>query len=144
MELRIGVSLPPHPRPVGPRQVVQTRVSGLMQDRTQIHQPFWSRDQRGQDVWGNRIHSENMRQAVFSDNSLWLAVADAGVMNDGIEGSKLIDLIGNVSCLGNAGEVPNNHRLCYGKSILSLIRALLASSMQYHAVALFNQKLRGH
>src|SRR6202046_5277598 len=110
MELRIGVSLPPQPRPAGPRQVVQTRVSVLMQDRTQIHKSFWSRDQRCQDVWGNRIHSENMRQAVFSDNSLRLAVADAGVMNDGIEGSELIDLIGNVSCLGNAWWGPDNHR----------------------------------
>ena len=27
-------------------------------------------------------------------------------MNDGIEGPKLIDLIGNVPCLGNAGEIP--------------------------------------
>src|SRR5580658_900277 len=144
MELRIGVSLPPQPGPVGPRQVVQTRVSVLMQDRTHIHKSFWSRDQRCQDVWSNRIHCQNMRQAVFSDNSLWLLVADAGVMNDGIEGSELIDLIGNVSCLGNAGEVPDNRRFCCGKFILSLIRALLASSMQYHAVALFNQKLRGH
>src|ERR1700722_9573042 len=144
MELRIGVSLPPQPRPAGPRQVVQTRVSVLMQDRTQIHKSFGSRDQRCQDVGGNRVHSENMRQAIFSDNSLWLAVADAGVMNDGIEGSELIDLIGNVSCLGHAGEVPNDYRLCCGKFILSLIRALLASSVQYNAVALFNQKLRGH
>jgi hypothetical protein len=79
MELHIGVSLPPQPRPFGPRQVVQTRVSILMQDRTQIHKSFWSRDQRCQDVWSNRIHCENMRQAVFSDNSLWLLVADAGV-----------------------------------------------------------------
>src|SRR5580698_3852164 len=99
MELRIGVRLPPQPGPAGPRQVVQTRVSDLMQDRTQIHQPFWPRDQRCQDVGGNRIHSENMRQAVFSDNALWLAVADAGVVDDRIEGSELIDLIGHVSCL---------------------------------------------
>jgi hypothetical protein len=53
-------------------------------------------------------------------------------------------LIGNMPCLGNAGEVPDNDRFCCGKFSVSLIRALLASSMQYHAVALFNQKLGGH
>jgi hypothetical protein len=65
-------------------------------------------------------------------------------MNDGIEGPELIDLIGNVPCLGNAGEIPNDYRFCRGKLVLSLIRPLLASSMQYHAVALFNQKPRCH
>jgi hypothetical protein len=64
-------------------------------------------------------------------------------MNNGIEGSELIDLVGNVSCLGNAGEVPDDYRFCCGKFVLSLIRPLLASSMQYHLVALFNQKPRG-
>jgi hypothetical protein len=64
-------------------------------------------------------------------------------MNDGIEGSEIIDLIGDVSCLGNAGEVPDDYRFCCGKFVLSLPRPLLSSSMQYHAVALFNQELCG-
>ena len=64
-------------------------------------------------------------------------------MNDGIEGSEFIDLISNVSCLGNAGEVPNDYRFCCGKFVLSLIRPLLISSMQYHPVGLLNQKLCG-
>jgi hypothetical protein len=59
-------------------------------------------------------------------------------MNDGIEGSELIDLIRNLFCLRNAGEVPDDYRFRCWKFILSLIRPLSASSMQYHAVALFN------
>jgi hypothetical protein len=74
----------------------------------------------------------------------WLAVADAGVVDYRIEGSELIDLIGNVSCLSNAGEVPDHYFLCVGKFSLSLIRPLLVSSMQYNTVALLNQELRGH
>ena len=65
-------------------------------------------------------------------------------MNNRIEGSELIDLIGNVSCLSNAGEVPDRYFLCFGKFFLSLIRPLLVSSMQYNTVALLNQELRGH
>ena len=65
-------------------------------------------------------------------------------MNHRIEGSELIDLIGNVSCLSNAGEVPDHYFLCFGKFFLSLIRPLLVSSMQYNTVALLNQELRGH
>src|ERR1700683_2724702 len=114
-----------------------------MQHRTQIHKSFWSSDQRCQDVRRNRIDGEKMREAIFSDNSLRLEVADASVMNDGIEGSEFVDLIGNVSCLGNAGEVPDDYRFCCGKFILSLIGPLLALSMQYHAAALFYQKLCG-
>jgi hypothetical protein len=64
-------------------------------------------------------------------------------MKDSIEGSESIDLIGNVSRLGNAGEIPDDYRFCCGKFVLSLIRPLLASSMQDHAVTLFNQQLCG-
>jgi hypothetical protein len=52
-------------------------------------------------------------------------------------------LVGNASCLCNAREVPNNHRLCCGELPPSLIRPPLVSSMQYHAVALFNKKPPG-
>jgi len=65
-------------------------------------------------------------------------------MNYCIEGSEMIDLIGNVSCLSDTGEVPNRYRLCFGKFLVSLIHPLLVSSMQCNAVALVNQKLRGH
>ena len=65
-------------------------------------------------------------------------------MNHCIEGSELVDLIGKVSCLSNAGEVPDNYFLCFEKFFLSLIRPLLVSSMQYNTVALLNQELRGH
>src|ERR1700678_3134049 len=115
-----------------------------MQYRTQIHKAFRSSNQCRKDVRRSRIDSENMRSLIFSDNSLWFLIANAGVMNDGIEGPELIDLIGDVPCLGNAGEIPNDYRFCCGKFVLSLIRTLLASSMQYHAVALFNQKPCGH
>ena len=70
--------------------------------------------------------------------ALWLLIANAGVMNDGIEDPELIDLIGNVSCLSNAGEIPDHYFLCFGKFFLSLIRPLLISSMQYNTVALLN------
>jgi hypothetical protein len=65
-------------------------------------------------------------------------------MNDGIEGPELIDLIGNVSCLSNAGEIPDRYGLCFGKLLVSFIRPLLVSSMQYNTVALLNQELRSH
>jgi hypothetical protein len=65
-------------------------------------------------------------------------------MNYRIEGSELIDLIGNVSCLSDTGEIPNRYGLCFGKLLVSFIRPLLVSSMQYDIVALLNQELRGH
>jgi hypothetical protein len=36
-------------------------------------------------------------------------------MNDGVKGSELIDLVGNMLCLGNAGKVPDDYRFCRGE-----------------------------
>jgi hypothetical protein len=65
-----------------------------------------------------------MRQPIFSDNSLRLAVTCRSVVNDGIEAAEFIDLLGDTSRLGNAGQVPDDYRFCCGKFVLSLVRPL--------------------
>src|ERR1700722_10630909 len=65
-----------------------------MQYRTHVHKALWAGDQRSQDIRRNGIDCEQMRERIFSDNSIRLAVADTSVMNHGIEGSELINLIG--------------------------------------------------
>jgi hypothetical protein len=118
-------------------------VSVPIQYRTHKHKALRSSDQRSQDMRRNGIDREQTRERIFSDNSLRLAVADTSVMNHGIERSELINLIGNVPCLGDAGEVSNKDRFCCGQLVLRLFRPLLATSMQHHPVPLFNKKLRG-
>jgi hypothetical protein len=56
-----------------------------MQYRTHVHKALWSGDQLSQDVRRNGIDCEQMRERIFSDNSIRLAVADTSVMNHGID-----------------------------------------------------------
>ena len=85
MQFGIGVRAHAVPRPPGPRQVLKAGVAALMQPRAHIHEPLGLRDQARQNIRGQRIHREHVRQPVNGCNPVRFLVTDRRVVDYGVE-----------------------------------------------------------
>ncbi len=79
--------------------------------------------QRGQDERRHDVHREDMRQSVLGLDATRLAIADAHIVNDGIEAAEPIGLIGDAARTGNASDIALNDRLRLGQCSMSSWRA---------------------
>src|ERR1700761_7625730 len=85
-----------------------------------------------------------MRETIFRLDSLRLLVADGSIVDDGVERAERIDLLCDLSSLGNRAEIADNDCLRLWGVPLCLVCAGLASGVQDDAVTLLNQQLRCH
>ena len=95
-------------------------------------------------MYGPSVHSEELGQAVRSLHQLRLPVADPGVVDDGIETAKLVDLVGHGFRLRDARQIADDDVLRAGGLPAGLVRARGAAGVQHDLVPLFDQKLGGH
>ena len=72
------------------------------------------------------------------------AIADGGVVNDGVERPKRVDLGREVLGGGDAREVADHDRFGLGQGLLRVRRARVAARMQDDPVALIGENLADH
>jgi hypothetical protein len=78
------------------------------------------------------------RQAVHCLHQLRLSVADTGVVDDGIETSKLVDLVSDGFRLRDARQVADDDVHRPGNLLACLVRARIASGVQHDLVPLLD------
>src|SRR3984957_1792275 len=144
MQLRVGVGLFSVPCASLPCQVLKCRIAVLVKHRAEIDESLGLRDQGCQDVGGNGVDREDMRETIFRLDSLRLLVADGSIVDDGVERAQRIDLLCDLSSLGNCAEIPDNDCLRLRDVPLCLVGAGLASGVQDDPVTLLNQQIRCH
>jgi hypothetical protein len=78
-------------------------------------------------------------QAVDGLHQIWFSVS--GIVNDGIEITELVDLLGDGSRLRDARQVADDDVLSAGDLFPGLVRARGAAGVQHDLVSFFDQKL---
>ena len=143
MQLALGVGGRSVPAPLTPKNIVEIRVRALVHARTQIDEALRPFDQHGQDIGRERVDGEDMRQAV-AGQSMPFAIADGGVVNDGVEGAERVDLGRQVLGGGDAREVADDDSFGLGQGPFGVRGAGVVARMQDDLVALIGEKLAGH
>src|SRR5258705_1238241 len=144
MQLRVGVGLFSVPCASLPCQVLRGRIAVLVKHGAEIDESLRLRDQGCHDVGSNSVDREDMRETIFRLDSLRLLVADGSIVDDGVERAERIDLLCDLSSLGNCAEIADNDCLRLRDVPLCLVGAGLASGVQDDPVTLLNQQLRCH
>jgi hypothetical protein len=85
-----------------------------------------------------------MRETIFRLDSLRLLVADGSIVDDGVERAERIDLVCNLSSLGNCAEIADNDCLRLGDISFGLVAAGLAPGVHDNPVTLLNEQFRSH
>src|SRR5215831_2090925 len=126
-----------------PQQIVDTQTRAAMHSRAQIYQSLRSFDQRRQNVGREHIDSEDARNSRLRFHPP-LAIANARIVDYGVEASELIDLLRNSSRPSDGGEVPGNNpsgAACRSKGVTT---SALVSPVQDNVMALFDQEPGRH
>ena len=84
-----------------------------------------------------------MRQAVAC-RALPLAIADGGVVNDGVESAERVDLGRQVLRRGDARKVADDDRFGLGQGLFGVRGAGVVARMQDDLVPLIGEKLADH
>ena len=106
MQLRVGVGLFSVPCASLPCQVLKGQIAVLVKRGAEIDESPGLRDQGCQDVGSNSVDREDMRETIFSLDSLRLLVADGSIVDDGIECAERIDLLCDLSSLAIVPRSP--------------------------------------
>ena len=101
MQLRVAVGLFSVPCASLPCQVLERRVAALVKHRAEIDESLRLRDQGCKDVGSNGVDRKDMRETIFRLDSLRLLVANGSIVDDSVERSERIDLLCDLSSLGN-------------------------------------------
>jgi hypothetical protein len=79
-----------------------------------------------------------MRETIFGLDSLRLLVADSSIVDDGVERAARIDLLCDLSSLGNCAEISDNDCFRLRDVSFCLVGAGLAAGVQDDPVTLLN------
>ena len=104
MQFALGIGCRSVPAPLSPEDIVQIRVGMVMHARAQIDQSLWPLDQRGEDIGGERVDREDVRQTVGGD-VMAFPIADRGIVNDRVEATERVDLRCDVPGAGDRLQV---------------------------------------
>jgi hypothetical protein len=85
-----------------------------------------------------------MRQAVFSRNAPRLPIPDACVVDDRVERTEAVDLLGHIAGLRNAAQITDDDAFRSRHSGKRLFTPLLAARVQDRAMPLFDEELGRH
>ena len=85
-----------------------------MKHGTQVDQPLGLADESRQDIRSQSVDCKYEGQTVLGSDALWLVIVNAGVVNDPVEGTQRIHLLGDGVHLLNIGEVADHHGLRSG------------------------------
>jgi hypothetical protein len=64
-------------------------------------------------------------------------------VNEGVNASELIYLLGHSASLGDAREIAEEHAVCSGHGGQSLLTSRRVPSMQHDTISLFDEELSG-
>ena len=115
-----------------------------MHPRTQVDEPFRSVDERGEDVGRERVDREDKGETIDGRAAPALSVADARVVDDGIEGSEAVHLVRDIACLTNARQVTDDYGLGTRNRFQCLRGTLAVARVQNDAVFRRNHEAGGH
>ena len=90
MKLALSVGRRTVPAALLPENVVDIGIGLVVHPRAEINKPLRAFDQCGQDIRGQRIDCEDMRETVLGEEVL-LALTDRGIVNHRVEATKLVD-----------------------------------------------------
>src|SRR5262245_46455486 len=115
----------------------------LVHARAQVDQPLRSLDQSREDVDCERVDREDVRQAVGGE-MVGLAIADSGVVDDGVETAERVDLRRNILDTGTGLQIAGDHllgaRLCPPR----IVSALAIARMEANPMPLLDEQLSSH
>src|SRR5262245_58290935 len=100
-----------------------TALDSTLHARAQVDQPLRSLDQSREDVGGERIDREDARQAVDGE-MVGLAIADSGIVDDGVETAEPVDLRRHILGAGNGLQIAGDHLLGARQCPPRIVRAL--------------------
>jgi hypothetical protein len=143
VQLALGVRRRSVPPPLAPEDVVEVGIGMLVHAGAQIDQALRPLDQGRQDVGGERVDGEDLRQPI-EGKAMRLLVADSGVVDDGVETAERVDLRRHVLGGGDGLHVSGDHRLGPRQRPPRIVRSLSIARMQNHAMSLLDQQLSGH
>jgi hypothetical protein len=112
-------------------QIAEVGVASTVHARAQIDQAAGRGDERGEQVGREHVDGEHVLEPVRGGVQV-LAIADAGVVDNRVQGPRGVCLFGDRTGLGDAREVAYEHAQRLGHGLGRLGRPLLAARVQQH------------
>ena len=100
-------------------------------------------DECGQDIGGQRVDREHVRQTVRG-SALAFPKADGGIVNDRIETAEPVDLRRHIPGARDRLQITDHDRFSLRQRAPGVVRACSVARVKYDLVALFGKKLPGH
>jgi hypothetical protein len=132
------------PAPLLPQHVIEMRSGAVVHSGGQVNEPLRHRDEGGKDVRCQSVHCEELRQAIHRLHQIGFSVTDPGIVDNGIETTEPVDLLGDGFRLRDARQVADDDVLGAGDLFPGLVRARGAARVHHDLVSFFDQKLGGH
>jgi hypothetical protein len=115
-----------------------------MKSGTEVDEATGPLDSRRQDIRGKGVNGENMSQSVFCNDAPGLPIADCGIVDNGVERTQPIHLLGHAASLRDAREITDHNGLRARNSGPRFLSPPLIPSMQNYVVPPLNHKLSRH
>ena len=128
------------PRSSGPVEVVEGGATGGVHVAAEVDQSGGAPDERREEVRRQQVDGEHTWMAVCRRVPFRLGV-DAGVVNDCVEASERVDVLGEGAGFVVVGEVAGRHTdssLCEGSEVCGTLRV---AGVEDHGVAAVEQRL---
>jgi hypothetical protein len=122
-------------------QIFQVRVPDPVHAGAEIDKPAGRLDQGGEQVRAEDVHGEDVGEAVDCLHASRAAVADPGVVHDGVIGSCRVRLPGQLADGCDAGQIPDHHALGSGSRSKRVAAAGLIAGVEDHLLAARDQFL---
>jgi hypothetical protein len=106
----------------------------------EIDQPIRPFDQRRQDIGCQHIDREDARNSRLGLDTPRLPIADAHIVDYGIEAAELVDLVGDGPCPGNGRKVPGDDSQGAGSRRERVAAPTGIASVQDDLMALLDQE----
>jgi hypothetical protein len=100
-------------------------------------------DERGEQIRSQDVDCEHVLESV---NGLYpeFAVPDARIMDNGVERSDGVSLVGNSACLSDTRQIADDYASRAGHCLRGLTRAICIARVQHDIVAGVDEALRSH
>ena len=112
-----------------------------MQSGAQITQPTRSLNERGEQIRSQDVDCEHVLESVNGLHSTF-AVPDARIMDNGVERSDGVSLLGNSACLSDTRQIADDYSSRAGHCRRCLTRAICIARVQHNLVPEVDEALR--